>query len=140
MYCQNCGQDLEGNEKICPNCGSPLTLGTVTPVDDHKSPRQPQGELPPVANASAPPGWRPPESTKPRDWKNDLWIGFVAFLFVFIGVPSCLGGGCMLLIQFGAHDYGGRTWLSYLIPIGLIGISGALLYLLIKVNRGDSKR
>ena len=133
MYCQNCGQDLKGSETLCPNCGEPVIGGTPEPAADGES----QPTQPPVAKASGPPSWSQPAQVKLRNWKHDLWVGFVAFLFVFLGVPSCLGGGCLLLLNAGSSS---ADVLTILIAAGLIALSGALLYLLIKVYRDSTRR
>ena len=137
MYCQNCGQDLKGGETVCPNCGESVIDGTAVPAADQPNAGDSLPTQPPVANGSSPPSWSQPAPVKPRNWKHDLWVGFVAFLFVFLGVPSCLGGGCLLLLNAGSSS---ANVLTILIAAGLIALSGVLLYLLIKVNRDSTRR
>lgn len=140
MYCQNCGQDLHGSESVCPNCGEAIKDGKPMPAASEPNLGKSQPAHPPVANPSSPPSWSQPTPTKVRNWKHDLWVGFVAFLFVFIGVPSCLGGGCLLLMAVASHPSSVDVMGMYLIALAMMGVSGGLLYLLIKVNRDSTRR
>jgi len=72
VYCNNCGQDLEMDTDVCPNCGQPVIGQQYVAY-----PRQQLG--------------------KPKLQKPAVRVLSV-ILLVLLGVPTCLGGGCFLLV------------------------------------------
>jgi len=84
------------------------------------------GKERPVAPASELNATKPPSES----------LGCLALLlFIFLGVPSCLGGGCLLMFAptgggLSENGNSGFNWSLFCCGIGLIAIFGALLYFL----------
>src|SRR5215208_5379006 len=75
-YCRNCGQDLPGNPRICPQCGQDQTAPT--------SPEGPQQEQIPIPDTPNVPPAPPPSAQRGSDgWRRGA---------------KMVGGGCLVLV------------------------------------------
>jgi len=134
-YCQYCGQDLPDVGATCPNCGGPMPQRPSKPPwqGDRPAPRfGPPVELEPghYPLEGQPPPVMQPTRSGPMPWHRVLAIT----LFVLIGIPSCLCGGCFLMISGSAIGSGSQLGVMAL-SLALLAVFGLLLTFLVRSHR-----
>ena len=112
MYCNNCGHDMEASEAICPNCGTAAEGSAF--------------EVPPLMPPPSGSGWK------------SLWTVLVVLLCIFIGLPSCLLGGCALVVAASGLGGAGNSARNALGGLAFLALFGALLYVMIRMVKGKS--
>ena len=126
-YCSNCGHpmwDLPAGYQIppryvdkpdlfCPACGvgAKFTNEFCPHCGTDLHMRALLGEKPPPASG--------------------CWQAFAILLFIFVGVPAALLGGCVLIFTVAEFD-----WAMAATSVGFIALSGALLVFLVKTLKG----
>jgi len=109
MYCANCGQELSDEDMTCSNCGAaPLRERFV----DYPRP-----------------------STIRRKMKPETVRTLSVALMTIFGFPTCLGGGCLLIVASG----GGDTHLELSIGMFLLVIFAGLVYFVWSTNKRRRK-
>ncbi len=84
MFCTNCGQQLNGNEQVCPNCNTPVTPNAQQPygAQPQYPPQQPYGTQPPYQPPYQLPYGAPQVSQEPAPFG----LRVICFLFMIVGI------------------------------------------------------
>jgi len=106
MYCENCGKDLTQQDTVCPNCGAAAIAKNLV-------------EYPRIL---------PKKKTRAQI----VWQILAVLVLVLIGAPSCLMGGCFLIITVagaGASSYKDPSyWLVPVIGLAMVGVFVGAIY------------